>query len=52
MDIMGLDIGQIVHLGTQVTTASARAFEMVEDDLFEFIIGVAILIYEIDPGTK
>lgn len=50
MDVMGLDIGQIVHLGTHVATAGARAFEMVEDDLFEFIIGIAFLIHEIDPG--
>ncbi len=51
MDVMGIDIGQIVQLGTQVaTTGAVRGFEMVSDDLFEFIIGVAILIYEIDPG--
>jgi len=51
MDLMGIDIGQIVHLGTHVaTTGAIRAFEMVEDDLFEFIIGIAFLIYEIDPG--
>ncbi len=50
MDVLGIDIGQIVQLGTQVATVGAGAFAAAGDDLFEFIIGVAILIYEIDPN--
>lgn len=51
MDVMGIDIGQIVQLGTQVATVGAAGLSgMVEDDLFELLIGIAILIYEIDPG--
>jgi hypothetical protein len=51
MDVMGIDIGQIVHLGTQVaTTGAVRGFEVMADDLFELLIAIAIIIYEIDPG--
>ena len=51
MDTFGIDIGQIVELGTQVATHGAiRAAEMVADDIFEYVIGVVILIYEIDPS--
>jgi hypothetical protein len=51
MNILGLDIDQIVQLGTQIaTTGAVRAFEATGDDLFEMVIGVAFLIYEIDPS--
>ncbi len=51
MDAFGIDIGQIVELGTRVAMHDAiRAAEMVADDIFEYVIGVAILIYEIDPS--
>ena len=51
MGIFGFDIGEIVDLGTQVATAGAiRAAEIVGDDIFEYVIGIAIIIYELDPG--
>ena len=49
--VLGLDIAQIVDLGTQVATAGAiRAAEMTADEVFDYIIGMAIVVYEIDPG--
>ncbi len=43
----GIDIDQIVQLVTRVaTTGAVRGFDMIADDLWEFSIGVAILIYE------
>lgn len=50
MDIFGIDISHIVDLGTQVaTTGAIRMVELAADDLFDYTIGVAILIYELDP---
>lgn len=49
--MLGLDIAQIVDLATQVATAGAiRAAEMTADEVFEYIIGMSIVVYEIDPG--
>ncbi|MBP2274976.1 MULTISPECIES: hypothetical protein [Sphingomonas] len=51
MDIFNIDINQIVDLGTQIGTSGAiRSLELVGDDVFDYIIGVAILIYEIYPN--
>lgn len=51
MGIFGIDINQIADLGTQVATNGAiRAMEFFSDDIFEYIIGVAIVVYEMDPG--
>ncbi|MES2096713.1 MAG: hypothetical protein V4459_08115 [Pseudomonadota bacterium] len=51
MDVMGIDIGQIAHLGTQVaTTGGVRGFEVMADDLWELLIAIVIIIYEMDPG--
>lgn len=51
MGVFGLDVSQIVDLGTQVaTTGAIRAAELIGDDIFEYIIGVAIVVYEMDPG--
>lgn len=53
MNILGLDIDQIVQLGTQVaTTGTIGGFRLGGDDLFELIIGVAVLIYEMDPDSS
>lgn len=50
MNVFGIDINHIVDLGTQVATSGAiRMAEQVADDVFEYIIGVAILIYEVHP---
>jgi hypothetical protein len=50
-EMLGLDIGQIIELGTKVAmTGAIRAADLIADDVFEYIIGMAIVVYEIDPG--
>ena len=50
MNVFGIDITHIADLGTQIATSgSIRAAEVMADDVFEYIIGVAILIYEAYP---
>lgn len=51
MNVFGIDIAHIVELGTQVaTTRAIRAAEVAADDVFDFLVGVAVLIYEMDPN--
>lgn len=51
MNIKGLDIHHIVGPGTQVATGGAfRLGEIVDDKVFGYIVGVAGLIHERDPG--
>ncbi len=51
MQLFGLDISQIVDLGTQVATKGAiGSVDIFTDDIFEYIIGVAIVVYEMNPG--
>ncbi len=46
-----IDFGDIAELGTQVAMHGAlRAAEVSVDDMFELIVGIAILIYELAPG--
>ena len=47
-----IDLGDIVELGTQVAVHGAmRAGEIASvDDLFEMLVGIAVLIYEMAPG--
>jgi hypothetical protein len=47
-----IDLSEIVELGTQVAVHGAvRAAEMASvDDLFELLVGIAVLIYEMAPG--
>ena len=47
-----IDLGDIVELGTQVAVHGAvRASEIASvDDLFEMLVGIAVLIYEMAPG--
>lgn len=52
MALIQIDISEIAELGTQVALNGAlRAGEAVlnADDLFEMLVGIAILIYEIAP---
>lgn len=50
MQVFGLDIGHIVELGTQLAQAGAiRAAEVAGDEVFEYTVGIAILIYEEVP---
>ena len=48
--MLGLDINAIVDLGTQVAQSGAiRATEIVGDEVFEYVIGVALVVYAVDP---
>lgn len=50
MDIMAIDINHIVELGTHVATVGALgAGEVSRDRVFEYVISVAIVIYESNP---
>ena len=50
MNIFSIDINHIVDLGTQIGTSGAiRSVEIAGDDVLDYIIGVAILIYEAHP---
>ena len=50
MELLHIDIGQIAELTTQVAMhGAARAFEVVETDIFSLVIDVATVIYEIAP---
>lgn len=50
MNPISIDIGKIPELGTQVGTVGALQMnERLTDEVFEFIIGIAALIYELDP---
>lgn len=47
MQVLGIDITQIAELGTQIANAGAiRTLEHVGDEMFEYLVGVAVLIYE------
>lgn len=51
MQLLGLDISHIVDLATQVATSgSIGSVDIYTDEIFEYIIGVAIVVYEMDPG--
>lgn len=52
MAMVQIDLGEIVELGTQVAVHGAvRAADMASvDDLFELLVGIAVLIYEMAPG--
>jgi hypothetical protein len=51
MALIQIDLGEIAELGTQVAINGALRASEVQgvDDLFEFLVGIAILIYEIAP---
>jgi hypothetical protein len=51
MHVFGLDIASIVELGTHVAQAGAmRADDTSGTDVFDSVIGVVLLVYEMDPG--
>lgn len=50
MDVLGIDISNIAELGTQVAmTGAIRMGEIVGDNIFEYIVGIAIIVYEQTP---
>lgn len=47
---MGIDIDHIVELGTQVAQHGAiRTAELMADEFFDYVIGIAILVYAKNP---
>lgn len=51
MPTISMDLSEIVELATQVATAGAiRAGQVAGDDVFEQVIAVAMLIYEMSPS--
>lgn len=53
MGLIGIDLGEIVELGTRVAMHGTlrMAGAVGDDDLFELVVGIAILIYEIAPDA-
>lgn len=50
MQVFGIDIAQITELATQVANAGAlHTIERVGDELFEMVIGVAVLVASQNP---
>lgn len=46
-----LPVAEIATLGTQIATHGAiRVTEVAGDDIFEMLIGIAVLVYETYPG--
>jgi hypothetical protein len=51
MPLLQIEPGEIAELGTQIALQGAlRATEFAVDDLFDLIVSIAILIYELSPG--
>lgn len=51
MGLVQIDIGDIAELGTQVAMhGSMRAGEVMVDDVFELVVGIAVLIFELYPS--
>jgi hypothetical protein len=46
IDPLTIDIAAIAELGTRVATAGALRVMEFSDDIFEYIIGIAIVIHE------
>ncbi|MBB4837661.1 MULTISPECIES: hypothetical protein [Sphingomonas] len=50
MGLLKIDLGEIAELGTNVAMhGTLAAVDRDVDDLFELIVGIAILIYEMVP---
>jgi hypothetical protein len=49
--MISLPLAEIAELGTQIASHGAIRFgEFVNDEIFEMLIGIAILVYETYPG--
>lgn len=52
MELFKLDIGEIADLATEVAVNGAiRVSGGFGDEMFEYIVGIAVLIYEMFPET-
>lgn len=50
MELLQIDIGQISELATQVAMHGAsRTFDVLRADIFDVVIDIATVIYEIAP---
>lgn len=50
MDILGIDIAQIVDLGTQVANCGAiRALEQVADGTYEYTVAIVVIAQNSPP---
>lgn len=50
MDVLGLDIGHIAELATEIATGGAiRVGEMFADEIFDYTAGVAVMVYLSPP---
>ena len=50
MDLLKIDIGDIGELASQVAIRGAiRVMDGMGDELFEYIVGIAVLVYELAP---
>ena len=48
--MLKIEIGEIADLATQVAVNGAIRFaDLYGDEMFEYIVGIAVLIYEIYP---
>ena len=51
MPLIHIDISEIAELGTQVAMYGAlRGGDVSSDSLFDLIVSIAVLIYELAPG--
>jgi hypothetical protein len=50
MDRFTIDIGEIADMTTQVAITGAIVADTMGDDMFEYIVGIAVLIHEMYPG--
>ncbi len=52
MGLLKIDFGEIAELGTNVAMHGTLGAALADvDDLFELIVGIVILIYEIAPDA-
>ena len=51
MDVIAIDIGEIAELATEAgITGAIRTASAFGGDMFEYIVGIAALIYELYPN--
>ena len=50
MNLFSIDIGEIGEMASQVAITGAIQVSGAGDDLFEFIVAIAVLIYELAPA--
>lgn len=51
MGLFTIDPSEIAELGTTVALYGAMRADGVVDDIFELIVGITTLVYELYPGS-